>query len=94
MAELFHTWEKIEWMICTAVFKNQIYFSIRSNVSDTAGTRAELLAKRLGGNGGGHSKAAAGRAPIDKDIALSLGKIEFYIKEIFEVPDAAAEPLL
>jgi nanoRNase/pAp phosphatase (c-di-AMP/oligoRNAs hydrolase) len=94
MAELFHTWEKIEWMVCTAIFKNQIYFSIRSNVSGNAGARAEQLAQRLGGNGGGHSKAAAGRAPIDKNIALTLGKIEFYIKEIFEVADAEAEPLL
>jgi nanoRNase/pAp phosphatase (c-di-AMP/oligoRNAs hydrolase) len=94
MAELFHTWEKIEWMICTAIFKNQIYFSIRANVSDTAGARAERLAQRLGGNGGGHSKAAAGRAPLDENIALTLGKIDFYIKEIFEVPDAEAEPLL
>jgi len=94
MAELFHGWEKIDWMICTAIFKSQIYFSIRSNVSDTAGIRAERLAQRLGGSGGGHSKAAAGRLPADKDLELTLGKIEFYIKEIFEVPDAAAEPLL
>jgi nanoRNase/pAp phosphatase (c-di-AMP/oligoRNAs hydrolase) len=94
MAEFFHCWEKLEWMICTAVFKNQIFFSMRSASDDSAGVKAELLAKHFGGSGGGHSKAAAGRIPIDAVIDATLDKIELFIKEIFGVTGTVAESLL
>ena len=94
MAEFFHCWEKLEWMICTAVFKNQIYFSIRSNSDNSAGIRAERLATQFGGSGGGHTKAAAGRIPIDTDVTIMLDKIVYFIKELFGVDGMPAEPLL
>jgi len=94
MAEFFHCWERLEWMICTAVFKKQIFFSIRSNSDNSAGIRAEQLATQFGGSGGGHTKAAAGRIPIDDDVNIMLDKIVYFIKELFGVAGTTAEPLL
>ena len=94
MTEFFHCWEKLEWMICTGVFKNQIFFSIRSNAGASAGAYAERLAQRFGGSGGGHAKAAAGRLPISAEVDMTLYKIEYFIREMFEITDAEAEPLL
>jgi nanoRNase/pAp phosphatase (c-di-AMP/oligoRNAs hydrolase) len=83
MAEFFHCWEKLEWMICTGVFKNQIFFSMRTTVKDAAGTYAEKLAEQFGGSGGGHPQAAAGRIPIDGNVEITLERIERSIMEIF-----------
>ncbi|MCL2218782.1 MAG: bifunctional oligoribonuclease/PAP phosphatase NrnA [Chitinispirillia bacterium] len=94
MAEFFHSLEKLEWMVCTAVFNSQIYFSIRSENDNSAGIRAEQLAERFGGSGGGHTKAAAGRIPIDDNIDTMLEKIVSFIENIFGVAGIAAEPLL
>lgn len=94
MAEFFHSWEKLEWMICSGIFKNQVFFSMRSATDRLAWAQAERLAKRLGGSGGGHAKAAAGRIPIETDIATTLTKIESSIREIFGVKNIEAEPLL
>ncbi len=44
MADLFHSLEKLEWMICSGIFKNQIFFSLRSKNSDSAGIYAEKIA--------------------------------------------------
>jgi nanoRNase/pAp phosphatase (c-di-AMP/oligoRNAs hydrolase) len=67
MADLFHSLERLEWMICSGVFKNHIFFSIRSKTLDTAGAIAEQLATQLGGSGGGHARVAAGRIPVESE---------------------------
>jgi nanoRNase/pAp phosphatase (c-di-AMP/oligoRNAs hydrolase) len=94
MAEHLHSWEKLEWMICTGIFKKQIFFSIRSAKDNSAGTRAERLAARFGGSGGGHAKAAAGRIPINGDAAEILAEMERFIKEVFGVTGIDKETLL
>jgi nanoRNase/pAp phosphatase (c-di-AMP/oligoRNAs hydrolase) len=91
MTDLFHSIEILEWMICTGIFKNQIFFSLRSKNVNTAGIRAEQLARRLGGSGGGHGRAAAGRIQCTPDtINNKLEQFEIVLKELFDV--AAAQP--
>ena len=95
MADLFHSLEKLEWMICSGVFKNQIFYSIRSKNTDTAGVNAEKIASIFGGSGGGHSRVAAGRIPFDSDSANKiLDKFEYIVKDVLEVTDAVEEKLL
>lgn len=92
MADLFHSLEKLEWMICSGVFKNQIFFSIRSKNSDAAGINAEKLASMLGGSGGGHSRVAAGRIPLEDNITIE--KFEYSMKEVFSIKNIVPENLL
>ena len=72
MADLFHSLERLEWMVCSGVFKNHIFFSIRAKIHATAGKLAEQIAFRLGGSGGGHSKVAAGRIPVTADTVNKI----------------------
>lgn len=95
MADLFHSLEKLEWMICSGLFKNQIFYSIRSKNSDYAGVNAERLAAALGGSGGGHARVAAGRIPIEQDSANKvLEKFEYTVKEVFGITGIPEENLL
>jgi nanoRNase/pAp phosphatase (c-di-AMP/oligoRNAs hydrolase) len=64
IADLFHSLENLEWMICSAIFKNQIFFSIRSKTEETAGRFASMIAEKMSGNGGGHANKAAGQIPL------------------------------
>ena len=93
MADFLHSLEKIEWMICTGIFKNRILFSIRSKNS-SAGIMAERLAKAFGGSGGGHLRAAAGQLPIETDTNICLEKLELSIREIFNIKNEQKESLL
>jgi nanoRNase/pAp phosphatase (c-di-AMP/oligoRNAs hydrolase) len=69
IADLFDSLQTIRWMVCTGVFKNQIYYSIRTKDSEagdiSAGEAAEKMGKQLKGSGGGHSNMAAGRIPMN-----------------------------
>jgi len=95
MADLFHSLEKLEWMICSGLFKNQIFYSLRSKNDDNAGINAEKLAAILGGSGGGHSRVAAGRIPIETDNANKvLEKFEYTLKEVFGISGVPQENLL
>jgi len=95
MADLFHSLEKLEWMICSGLFKNQIFYSLRSKNDDNAGVNAEKLASILGGSGGGHSRVAAGRIPIEADNANKvLEKFEYTIKDVFGITGVPQENLL
>ena len=92
MADLFHSLESIEWMICSGIFKNQIFFSIRSKNVYTSGTKAEQLAQSLGGSGGGHGRAAAGRIQFSSEEASNkrIGEFEIITRQLFDV--ASIEP--
>ncbi|MCL2690375.1 MAG: DHH family phosphoesterase [Chitinispirillia bacterium] len=94
MADLLHRLEKLEWMVCTGIFKNQIFFSIRSKNSSGAGVIAEKLSAAFGGSGGGHSRFAAGRLPIQTDLNILLEEIELKVKEIFNINNTDKEFLL
>lgn len=95
MADLFHSLERLEWMVCSGVFKNYIFFSIRSKLHDTAGTIAEQLAERLNGSGGGHARVAAGRIPVDADtINKIMPEFELHMKELFGLTTITEEKLL
>jgi len=95
MADLFHSLEKLEWMLCSGVFKNQIFFSIRTKNSDNAGIIAERIAEIFQGSGGGHSRVAAGRLPLDTDSGNKiLGKFEFTFKELLSITGTPEEKLL
>jgi len=94
MAELFHSWEKLEWIVCSGVFNNQIFYSIRSETSALAGAHAESIAARFGGNGGGHAKAAAGKLPIIGDAQTTAEMVRLAVIDIFGVADEEPERLL
>jgi len=94
MADLLHRLEKLEWMVCTGIFKNQIFFSIRSKNSSGAGIIAEKLSAAFGGSGGGHSRFAAGRLPIQTDLNILLEEIELVVKDIFNIKTVDKETLL
>lgn len=95
IADLFHSLENLEWMLCTAIFKNQIFFSIRSKDKETAGINAEKIAKRLNGYGGGHSRKAAGKIPV-KDTSLNNALERFIstFKTILNVKDITGQAIL
>ncbi len=80
IADLFHSYEKLEWMFSTAIFKNQLFFSVRSKKDSTAGKKAEKIATTLGGHGGGHSTKAAGQIPISEKMTSDKMVAEFYRK--------------
>jgi len=96
MADLFHSLERLEWMICSGIFKNQIFFSIRSKKDDSAGLIAEKLAVSFGGSGGGHTRVAAGRIPLDPDSQRNKIKEEFEyrMKEMFAITETPGTRLL
>jgi nanoRNase/pAp phosphatase (c-di-AMP/oligoRNAs hydrolase) len=95
MADLFHSLERLEWMVCSGVFKNHIFFSIRSKTHDTAGIIAEQVATMLGGSGGGHARVAAGRIPVDTDLVNKMvGEFERLIRELFGISSIPEEKLL
>ncbi len=96
MADLIHSLEKIEWMICSGIFNNHIYFSIRSKNKNSAGYYAELIAGRLGGSGGGHGRAAAGRFQLSTGNAENntLEQFEIIFKELFDIQNVQAVKLL
>jgi nanoRNase/pAp phosphatase (c-di-AMP/oligoRNAs hydrolase) len=96
IADFFHCLERVEWMICSGIFKNQVFYSIRSKENESAGCVAECIAGRLKGFGGGHSAMAAGRIPIDTDV----GQEEFQklfvqtFKDILHVSEIQPASLL
>lgn len=66
MADFFFAYEQIEWMLCTGIFGDKLFFSVRSKSSLMAGRVAEKIAQRLNGSGGGHTRFAAGQIPLDR----------------------------
>ncbi|MCX7726115.1 MAG: DHH family phosphoesterase [Chitinispirillaceae bacterium] len=96
MADLFSSLEKVDWIICNAIFKNQLFFSIRSKKSNTAGAIAEQIGLRMGGSGGGHSFAAAGRIGLNKneEINILMAKFESLYKELFNISSVTPQKLL
>lgn len=94
IADLFHSLETLEWMICSAIFKNQIFFSIRSKKELSAGISAEKIAKKLKGSGGGHSNIGAGQIPIaDGSIDNALARFITTFKTVLKIKDLPGQPL-
>lgn len=96
MADLFHSLEKIEWMICSGFFKNQIFFSLRTKSFQSAGVFAEQIAKKLGGSGGGHGRAAAGRIQISSNETPESKHEHFEetIRELFNITNIQPKSLI
>lgn len=95
IADLFHSLENLEWMICSGIFKNQIFFSIRSRMLETAGKNAETIAKQLKGDGGGHSTMAAGRIPLNGvPHQQAVGQFVQTIKEVFNIQTVDGQKIL
>lgn len=78
IADLFHSYEKLEWMFSSAIFKNQLFFSVRSKNDNTAGKKAQNIAETLGGHGGGHSTKAAGQIPLNDCDNIDIVVEKFY----------------
>jgi len=95
IADLFHSLESVEQMICTGIFKNQIFYSVRSKRSETAGNIAEKIAHHLNGNGGGHSTMAAGRIPIPKGLHdLTLDRFLTTMKKVLNIENVPFQKIL
>lgn len=94
IADLFHSLETIEWMVCSALFKNKIFFSIRSKKELTAGKKAEKIARKLKGSGGGHSNIGAGLIPITEDsVDRTLSDFTNTFKTVLNIKDIPGQPL-
>lgn len=93
IADLFHSYVKLEWMFSTAIFKNQLFFSVRSKVDCSAGKKAEKIAKSLGGHGGGHSTKAAGQIPIPENREQNELVAEFYQKFLEMLNISSIKPI-
>jgi nanoRNase/pAp phosphatase (c-di-AMP/oligoRNAs hydrolase) len=65
IADLFLSLETLEWTVVSGVFEDQVFYSVRSKETETAGIRAQQIAGELNGSGGGHSSMAAGRIPMN-----------------------------
>jgi nanoRNase/pAp phosphatase (c-di-AMP/oligoRNAs hydrolase) len=61
MADFAARLRDLEWMICSAVVGDTLYFSVRSRSIRRAGPTAERIARRMHGTGGGHALRAAGQ---------------------------------
>lgn len=72
MADFTMRHEDIDWMICSGIIDESLYFSVRAKQAYRAGPAAERIAFRLGGSGGGHTKRAAGRIPLDGRLPARL----------------------
>lgn len=95
MADLFHSLETLEWMVCSGIFKKQIFFSIRSRNENAAGTNARRIAETLNGSGGGHSTMAAGRIPLSASSTdQSVAAFVRTIKDVFGVADQEGKTIL
>jgi nanoRNase/pAp phosphatase (c-di-AMP/oligoRNAs hydrolase) len=95
IADLFDSLESIQWMVCSGVFKRQVYYSIRSKNGERAGEAAERIAAAFGGTGGGHSNMAAGRIPLNGlSQEAALEKVVAEIREIFDVKGVEGRKLL
>ena len=82
MADMFQRLEKIEWMLCTGIFKKNIFYSIRSKNVESAGKNAESIAGRTGGSGGGHGMMGAGRIPLQSAAGHEM--FDYFIRIIKE----------
>lgn len=95
IADLFHSLEDLEWMICSALFKNHIFFSIRSKTEETAGINAEKIAEKLQGNGGGHATKSAGQIPIQNgSVDETVEEFIKTFKSVFDIRDDAGHSIL
>jgi len=64
MADFFLGLARLEWMICSGVFKKRLFFSIRTKRGGGAGKYAHGIGSTLQGDGGGHGMIGAGSVPI------------------------------
>jgi nanoRNase/pAp phosphatase (c-di-AMP/oligoRNAs hydrolase) len=95
MADIFHGLEKIEFTLCTGIFKKNIFFSIRCKTRDDAGALAETIAASLNGGGGGHGKAGAGRIPLRaKSERETMAAFVSFSKNALNISQAQSVSLL
>jgi nanoRNase/pAp phosphatase (c-di-AMP/oligoRNAs hydrolase) len=95
IADLYLSLESNEWMICSGIFRNQIFFSVRTKEAGIAGEVAEKIAVGLHGSGGGHSNMAAGRIPLNgKPAQETLDDFVRTFKAVLNVADTNMNALL
>jgi len=59
--------ENIEWVLCTGVFRDALFFSIRMrNAAGNAGDLAKIIVAGLG-SAGGHEEMAGGKTTVKSD---------------------------
>ena len=86
MADICHSFVALEWMVCCAVFEDNMIFSIRSKSNPMAGVFTRKLALSMNGSGGGHSTMAAGRIPVNgKSTVVLLKDFRETLFSIFSV---------
>jgi len=77
-ADILLPLEHIEWVLCTGVFRDELFFSIRMrNAAGNAGDVARAIVKGLG-TAGGHEEMAGGKTQVDSrdldEVAQELKK--------------------
>ena len=95
MADFFHALKTLEWTLCSGIFKDNFFFSIRCKHSDNAGQKAREIGRLCGGSGGGHAKIGAGRIPIPSRQGTDvLGGFKTSMKKVLEISGLTGKPLL
>ncbi|MBW1990281.1 MAG: DHH family phosphoesterase [Deltaproteobacteria bacterium] len=94
MADLFHSLQSVEWTLCSGVYKDALFFSIRCKDDGTAGQVAAGIGEAAGGSGGGHSKIGAGKVPLKgRTPAEARDALKKSLKNLLDV-SVPEEPLL
>jgi len=95
MADFFQSLEKLEWMVCSGVFKRSLFFSLRTKKHADAGQRAHAIGHALGGNGGGHGRIAAGRIALgSQPKELTVARFVQTFKDVFRIADEPEEKMV
>jgi nanoRNase/pAp phosphatase (c-di-AMP/oligoRNAs hydrolase) len=93
MADFLSRLNTIEYLVCSGLYIDQLFFSIRSKKGLKAGYYADRIASTMGGHGGGHLKIAAGRIPL-KGMTPAEAEQQFLkvLKRIFHTGSKTAQP--
>lgn len=78
-AELLSRLYQVQWVVCSGLCGERLFFSIRSNKSKMAGWHARAIAEELEGAGGGHEMASAG------SVAVQQGGDEALLNRFYKV---------
>lgn len=94
LADLFLRYEDAEWSLCSGACQGKVWLSLRTTRADAS---AAEVARRIVsgiGTGGGHSMAAGGQVPLEKNSGAERTRIRKQIRERFlrEIGDHQHRP--
>lgn len=96
MADLFARLARLHSVVCTGVFDGFLFYSIRSGVPNGhADEQAEAIGRAMGGSGGGHRRASAGKIPLQgRDQSAVNADFERTMKTVLRITRRKAKSIL